>query len=126
MSIIEQQSKDSYQLFDLHSDSWHSDDSHPYQMGSLPCLVDWRWHYAYDHYLFHYIYHFHDYHDEYGDRRRQHAALLQTWQPPLGHQDSGKIEDVQKRNFIRPKSNRCLALLVIESLTTVVEFRSRF
>ena len=65
-------------------------------------------------------------HDEYGDRRRQHAALLQTWQPPLGHQDSGEIEDVQKRNFIRPKSDRCLALSVIESLKALVEFCSRF
>ena len=22
-------------------------------MGSLPCLVDWRWHYAYDYHLYH-------------------------------------------------------------------------
>ena len=87
-------------------------------MGSLPCLVDWRWHYAYDHYLYH---HYSDYHDDYGDRRRQHAALLQTWQPPLGHQDSGEIEDVQKRNFIRPTSDRCLALSVVESLNALVE-----
>ena len=92
-------------------------------MGSLPCLVDWRWHYAYDHYLYH---HYSDYHDDYGDRRRQHAALLQTWQPPLGHQDSGEIEDVQKRNFIRPTSDRCLALSVVESLNALVEIFSRF
>ena len=54
------------------------------------------------------------------------GSMLLYFKPGSHPWDTRIQVKLRKRNFIRPKSDRCLALSVIESLNALVEVCSRF